>query len=229
MALAEELADTIRPVALARERCLPVLPALTTLLPETGLQRGSVVATQGPAATSLAFALAAGPSGSGSWTAAVGLPALGLRAAGELGVALHRFALVPSPEPSAWATVVAALVDAFDVVVARPDRRARAADARRLTARARERGAVLVLLGPLGRWCEGPDLRLTVQAARWEGLGEGHGHLRARRLTVEASGRRSASRPRRADLWLPGHDHPLEVCASDRPDGGQMHTLRVVS
>jgi hypothetical protein len=226
VALAEELADTVRPVALARERQLPVLPGLESLLPEAGLRRGSVVAAQGRGATSLALALAAGPSSSGSWTAAVGLPALGLRAAGELGVALHRLALVPDPDPATWATVVAALVDAFDVVLARPDRRARPSDGRRLTARARERGAVLVLLGPLGKWLEGPDLRLTVAGSAWEGLGDGHGHLRARRLTVEATGRRHASRPRRADLWLPGPSggvHPVAVLeAAQAPAGAAL-------
>src|SRR5690606_31025415 len=48
------------------------------------------------------------------------------------------------------------------------------------------------------------ELSLTVVATAWEGLGRGHGHLRARRATVEAGGRRGADRPRRAELWLPG-------------------------
>lgn len=170
------------------------------------MQRGSVVSVVGPAgsgATSLALALVAGPSASGSWVAAVGLPWLGLPAAAEAGVNLGRLALVPAPEPAAWAGVVAALVDAFDVVLLRPERRARPADARRLTARARERGAVLVLLGPTGGWREGPDVVLRIDRTRWEGLGDGHGRLRSRRVRVEATGRRRAARPRTADLSLP--------------------------
>jgi hypothetical protein len=183
-----------------------VVEALEPLLGEAGLQRGSVVSVVGPAgsgATSLALALVAGPSASGSWVAAVGLPWLGLPAAVEAGVNLGRLALVPAPEPAAWAGVVAALVDAFDVVLLRPERRARPADARRLAARARERGAVLVLLGPPGGWHEGPDVVLRIDRTRWEGLGDGHGRLRARRVRVEATGRRRAARPRTADLDLP--------------------------
>jgi hypothetical protein len=45
---------------------------------------------------------------------------------------------------------------------------------------------------------------MSVVATTWEGLGRGHGHLRARRATVEAGGRRGFARPRRAELWLPG-------------------------
>ena len=37
----------------------------------------------------------------------------------------------------------------------------------------------------------------------WEGVEHGAGHLRGRRVTVVASGRR-IPRPRRAELWLPG-------------------------
>lgn len=201
-----DLVERTRPVSRADERCLPVSERLEPLLAGTGLQRGSVVAVRGApgsGATSLALALVAGPSASGSWVAAVGLPWLGLRAAAEAGVHLGRLALVPAPEPTAWANVVAALVDALDVVVVRPDRLARPTDARRLTARARERGAVLVLLGPPGRWQEGPDLVLEVTRSRWEGLGDGHGRLRRRQVVVEAGGRRRASRPRTVELTLP--------------------------
>ena len=70
-------------------------------------------------ATSLALALAAGASQAGSWVAAVGLGSLGLVAAAELGVALDRLVLVADPgrERTGWASVVAALVDGFDVVL----------------------------------------------------------------------------------------------------------------
>jgi hypothetical protein len=90
----------------------------------------------------------------------------------------------------------------------------RAADGRRLVARTRERGAVLVQVGgarPTGDlWPEGADVALRVVQATWEGLGEGHGHLRARRVTVEAGGRREAARTRRAELWLPSADGTVE-------------------
>jgi hypothetical protein len=160
--------------------------------------------------TSLALAVAAGPSGAGSWVAAIGVPSLGLAAAAGFGVDLGRLVLVTDPPPESWGTVVATMLDAFDVVIARPvGRRVPAGEGRRLAARARERGAVLVRLGD--GWPEAADTTLTVVATEWEGLGLGHGHLRARRATVEAGGRRAADRPRRLDLWLPGPGGALAV------------------
>lgn len=217
-----EMNERMRPVTLAEQRCLPVVEALEPLLVGAGLQRGSVVSVGGPpgaGATSLALALVAGPSAAGSWVAAVGLPWLGLPAAAEAGVHLGRLALVPAPGPASWAGVVAALVDAFDVVLLCPERRARPNDARRLAARARERGAVLVLLGPPGGWREGPDVVLRVTRSRWEGLGDGHGHLRSREVRVEATGRRRAARPRTADLSLPAGD-PAPTRRIQSAEGG---------
>jgi hypothetical protein len=194
----QEVAARARPVALAREHVLPVLEPLQPLLPD-GLRRGSTVAVGD--ATSLALAVVAGPSAAGSWSAAVGVSNLGLAAAAELGIALDRFVVVADPPRDAWATVAATLVDALDVVLVRARHRVAGGDARRLVARARERGAVLVVLGD--GWPEAPDLRVRITQAEWHGIGEGHGHLRARRITVEADGRRAAARPRRAELWLP--------------------------
>jgi hypothetical protein len=209
------LAERLRPVTLARERGLALLPALEPVVPGGVLRRGSVVGVssppgQGGGATSLALALAAGPSAAGSWVAAVGFPSLGLAAAAELGVAFERLVVVAPPDPGSWATVVAALVDGFDVVLVRAGRSLRPGDARRLVARARERGTVLV---PVGEWrADAPDVSLVVTSSRWEGLGDGHGHLRARRVTIEVGGRREAARQRTVELWLPdGGGHVAEV------------------
>jgi hypothetical protein len=204
-ALLVQVAGQVRPVALAGERLLPVLPPLRSLLPEGGLRRGSVVAVVG--STSLTLALAAAASAAGSWCAAVavGRPPLGPRAAAELGVVLERFPLVAAAPGSArggWSWAVAALHEAVDVVVAWPPPRLRPADARRLAARARERGSVLVVAGG-ERWPEAIDVRLTMAASIWEGLDEGHGRLLARRVEVVATGRGAAARERRAALWLP--------------------------
>lgn len=143
---------------LAGERLLPVVPALESLFPGGGLRRGSTVAVTG--STSLALAVMAGPSAAGSWCAVVGLPALGLVAAAEMGVALDRLALVPAPGPE-WPAVVAALLDALDVVMVGAGPWVRPADSRRLVARARERGAVLLVVGG---W-DGADVRLSVAGA----------------------------------------------------------------
>lgn len=213
-----ELASRVRPTDLASDRRLPVLPALGGLLPAAGLRRGTAVAVDArpgvAGATSLALALAAGASQAGSWVAAVGLGSLGLVAAAEMGVGFERLALVADPGRrwKGWASVVAALVDGFDVVLVGGGRhgdgaRSRGglppADARRLVARVRERGTVLVVVGGDLPGQRSP-LRLTVASSRWEGLGAGWGHLRGRRVTVEAGGRGASARGRRGELWLPG-------------------------
>ena len=208
-----ELTARARPAALAGDRTLPVVPGLASLLPE-GLRRGSTLSVGGPGATSLALALLAGPSGTGSWCAVVGMPDLGPAAAAELGVDLGRLGLVPEPGER-WAAVAAALVDAVDVVLLGPRVPVRHSDARRLAARARRQGSVLVVAGRSGG--EPCDVDLVTAAVAWEGLGPGHGHLTARQVEATVGGRRGASRPRRARLWLPGPDGgvaPVEPAAA---------------
>jgi hypothetical protein len=211
---------------MAGERLLPVLPVLKPLFPVGGLKRGYVVSVGG--STSLALSLLAAASAEGSWCAGVGLPSLGLAAAAELGVVLERFPLVPSPGRTSgaggWGWVVAALVDAFDVVLAHPPAHVKAADARRLTARARERGAVLVVSG--GGWPEPAEVQLTVASTAWEGIGQGHGRLRGRLVEVVAGGRGAAARERRLSLWLP---HPDGGLREEVVDERRTHARRVVS
>lgn len=209
------VAEQARPLALAGERILPVLPTLEGLLPEAGLRRGSTVEVDGAAgAGTLALALGAAATAAGSWAAAVGMASLGLLAAAELGMVLDRLVVVPCPPPAAWARVVATLAGAVDLVYARPPRVA-GGDARRLVARVRERGAVLVVVptrpwdrgaGP-GGWPLSPDVALTVASSSWSGVAsQGAGRLAARRVEVLAGGRGSAAHPRRVALWLPGPD-----------------------
>lgn len=208
-----EVGERARPVTLAGQQLLPVLAPLEPLLPAGGLRRGTTVAVEGaPGATSLALALGAAASVAGAWVAAVGLPSLGLSAAAELGVALERVVVVTSPPAQAWATVVAALVDAVELVWVGLPRRVAAGDARRLAARARERGCVLVPLAARGAaatagagWPQAVDVRLVVASPTWAGpVGDGAGRLEARRVEVVATGRGAASRERRVPLWLPG-------------------------
>ncbi|MDQ1395577.1 MAG: hypothetical protein QOG64_836, partial [Acidimicrobiaceae bacterium] len=193
----EEIATRTRPVALAGDERLPVLAPLADLFPGGALRRGTTVTVTG--SSSLLLALLAGPSQAGSWAAVVGRPDLGMAAAAEHGVALERLALVPYPGAQ-WATVASALLDALDVVVLSPPGRMRPGDARRLAAKARERGSVLV---PLTGWTEAADVRLAVASSQWQGLGQGHGRLTACRVEVVVSGRGAAARERRIPLWLP--------------------------
>ena len=132
--------------------------------------------------------------GWGSWAC----PRSGWTAAAELGVDLSRLVLVAPPSPGEWATVAATLVDAFDVVLAGPPRRGAVGMARRLQAAVRERGAVLCTVRASGG--TEPDLTLTATTVGWEGLEPGAGHLQARRVVVQATGRRAAAQPRRATL-----------------------------
>ena len=189
------VAARANPFVAAGDRRLPVGGVLGELLPAGGVQRGSTVAVQGLAgsgSTTVAFALAAAATASGEWAAVVDPAAspwtLGARAAAEAGVDLERLAVVPRVPADRWGAVVAALLDGVTVVVAAVPPRVRLGDARRLVARARERGAVLVAFGA---WPVEAAVRVHTGAGGWHGLDAGSGLLETRELNVhvEAKGR----------------------------------------
>jgi len=186
---------------------LPVHPALTRLFPDGMLRRGSVLGITGRrGSVALLLALISQPTTEGSWAAIVGIPALGIEAASALGVPLDHLVLVPDPG-GRWPEVVGVLLDAVDLVAIGLPSTCRAADARRLAARARERRSVLAVVTPPKlqtlRWPEPIDLQLQVTSAIWDGLAVGDGVLRRRQVVVQSSGRRSAGRERTVQLWLP--------------------------
>ena len=182
-----EAGEVSRPVVHAGERALPVPGELGELIP--ALRRGSVVAVEGETgagATSVALRLAAAATAAGEWVAAVELHgSLGGLAAAEAGVALERFAVARRVPPTRWAAVVAALLDGIGLVLAEIPPSARAGDARRLAARARERGVVLV---GVGAWPAEAALRVRAEGSQWRGLGRGTGLLAARELGVRVEG-----------------------------------------
>lgn len=196
------VADLVRPVATLARRSVPPLPVLAPLgpvLPE-GLRRGSTVAVT--RSISLLLALLGGPSAAGAWCAMVGLPPISAEAAAEYGIELSRLAIVPTPGPG-WLTAVGALLDAVDIVVVRPPVRISDGDLRRLGARVRGRDAVLVpYLAGRARWPRA-DVELDLVAEQWSGVGAGRGRLHGRKVTVTATGRGQAARPRSATCWLP--------------------------
>jgi hypothetical protein len=198
------LEQRVRPVALAGERTLAVDAALAPLLPDGALRRGTIVACQGVAAASLALALVAEASRRGSWVGLVGLPALGIAAATELGVATERLVRI-EPAAGQRLAALAALVDGVDVVLT-TGVGVRPGDARRLSARLLSKGALLVVVGAVGGFV--PDLECRVVATRWHGLQRGHGRLAARHVTIESAGRR-AGRPRQVQVWLPAEGGAL--------------------
>jgi hypothetical protein len=168
---------------------LPMLSPLDTLLPQGGLPRGSVVSLQpeegATGLTSLLFTLLAGPSK--PWSALVGFGDLGLAAAAELGVDLTRLVLVPDPGVDVL-QILSVLIDGVDVIAVSVPKGPIGSPSRQrvLAGRLRQRGAVLLAVGP---W-PGADLSLTVATAGWRGLGAGHGRLRDRELVVRLAGRR---------------------------------------
>jgi hypothetical protein len=212
---------------------LPVPDGLAELMPD-GLRRGSTIEVSG--SVSLLLALLGGPSQQGAWTALVGMPSINAEAAAEAGVDLSRLAIIGPPEgnwtPGSWTTAVGALLDAVDVVVARPGAvrpgggtsqpspgrhgaaRNGAArngavrngvsdgDARRLTSRARNKDALLVLFGEHAEVWPGVQLRLSAERSGWTGIGNGYGRLVRRQLTVSATGRGRSARTRTGELWL---------------------------
>lgn len=196
------LAGRVRPTAASRTRLLPVHPPLVPLLPDGGLRRGSVVHCAGEGALSLVLAVVGGPSAAGSWCGTVGVDDLGALAAAGYGVDLHRLAVVHAA-PAQWAPVAGRLLDGLDVVVVQPPGRARPPAARQLVARARQRGAALLVLGSSSCWPAPIDVLLRVGGPRWRGLDRGAGHLGPRRVVVEARGRGVADRPVCRELWLP--------------------------
>lgn len=219
------LAERTRPVSSSQTRLLPVLPPLVGLFPDGSLRRGSTIVVTGLAVAggpdgsaggsiSVALALLAAASGAGSWCALVGLPGLGAVAAHDIGIDLARLAVVPRPG-AAWAEVTATLIDGVDLVVLCPPFSPRPAMARRLAARVRERRAILVVVPGRYGWPEHPDVHLSVSAMHWDGVGTGDGYLYRRRMTVTATGRRSAVRPRHHYLWIPSTTGAVADAAGD--------------
>src|SRR5579859_1899932 len=197
---------------------LPVLPALSDLLPHGALQRGSVVSA-GPWSL-LCLALAAGPVASGAWCAAVGIPEFGVVAAADAGLDPARLLLAPDPGPG-WPQVVASLLDGCDLVVLRPPERPSAQVRRKLEAAVRRYGAVLLVAGD---W-EGAQVRLRIATGEWTGIGSGHGRLRGRRVQVVADGRGGLSRSQARWLWLPGPDGSVTTAADPSYRGAGVHGM----
>jgi len=205
------------PAVMAHERLLPVHPVLASVFGvrpgDPGLVRGHTVVCSGSAAMSCALALMAAPTQAGSWVGVVGLPAIGVGAAAELGVVLSRTVFVADAHgvSTDTAAVLSALVDGVEVLVL--SRRVAGGVSpgvmRKLHTRLQNRGGVLVLVGDPGS--VSVDVRLEATARQWHGLGEGAGHLQRRRVTIELDARRRG-RPARTDVWLPDHRGGLSVC-----------------
>ena len=135
------------------------------------------------------------------------MPWLGVEAVAELGVPLERLVRIDPGAltgsfSAAWADLVAAVLDGFELVVTRIPRRLNGRVLRRVLGPGAGPGVgVLIAVGEPGPLV--PDIALEASTPVWEGVADGWGHLCGRRVTVAATGRR-VPRPRRAELWLPG-------------------------
>jgi len=200
----ERVARDVCPATLAGDRRLLVADPLGGLLPDGGLRRGSVITLAGAmGVTSVLLPLLAAATATGEWAAVVEPGAtLGGAAVGEAGVVLERCAIARRVPNNRWAVVVAALLEGAALVAAWVPPGVRLGDARRLTARARERGAVLVALESVPGvrsvpWPGEAALRLHVHAGPWRFVGNGdpasgHGLLSERDLQVRVEGRGAA-------------------------------------
>lgn len=200
-------------------RTIPTHPALGDLLPEGGLREGAVYSVDRSAL--LLLALLAPPSIAGAWCGVVGMPDLGLEAARDVGVELDRLVLIPRPGEH-WMTVTATLADLMGVVALRPPAQANESTLSRLSARLRQHGTTLLVQGP---WPHS-EAMISVDSPRWHGIGDGHGRLGARDVTVTVTSR-AWGRPRSARLWLPGDEVPLARVAGAPPAAaGLTESLR---
>lgn len=182
------IAGQVRPTVLARDRTLSIPGPLGDVLPD-GLARGSVLVVEGhvgAGATSVALSLCAAATAIGEWAAVVDLHGTwGGEAVAELGAASERIAVIRRVPPDRWATTVSVLLDGMSVVVADVPRHVRAGEARRLVARARERGVALVpVIWSPGQWPATASRRLHADGRSWPGLEVGCGLLAARPPTV---------------------------------------------
>lgn len=186
----------------------PVPAPLAGLFPSRGLRPGAAYTLSD--SPSLMLALAGEISRSGSWCAFVGMPDLSMQAAESHGVAVDRLALIPSPGVR-WLSAVSSAAEVFPLVAVRAPRAAAPAEAARLSARLRDRGSTLLVLGA---W-PGAELSLSLSEPEWRGIGTGHGLIASRAVTIAAAGRALPS-ARRVRVLLPGPSGAVEEVPTAR-------------
>lgn len=161
---------------------LPVHPILAPAFPG-GLRRGGIYHLTG--SLTIALGLIAGASDAGGWAGVVGIPDLGIEAAADWGIDLDRLILLPTGGKD-WTQVIAALIEAVDLVIAPTPPRLAPAELNRLTARLRDRRATVVVLG---RWPAGSLAHVHAHTERWDGIGGGRGYLTRRHLRLDITER----------------------------------------
>ncbi|GAA0995213.1 hypothetical protein GCM10009563_13620 [Subtercola frigoramans] len=206
-----ELQERIRQMQSTKleTRSLNTSPAFASLLPGGALKAGAAYSVEGSHA--LVMALMTGPSAAGAWCGVIGLPDFGAEAASRSGIDLERLVLVPHPGEQ-WLAVASAVIDVVTVVVTVTPPRLSDSVVARLTARIRQREATLIVLGG---WPQS-EATLRITASQWGGIGQGHGHLASRQVTVSSAGRAFRGQKRTARLWLPDSSEQVRVAEQGR-------------
>jgi hypothetical protein len=225
--LAAAFSRQITPVV-AGDDLVPLLSPLQQALGVDGLRRGSTVllgGEEGSGATSLALALLAKATTAGMWCSIVGPPDLGLVGAVELGVDLERLVVVAAPRLRA-ATAIGALVEGCDVVLLRLPLAMTRTEMLRLSARARQRRVLVVLLSdPRSRavaWPEAPDITVQIRSSVFYGIESGSGRIAGRRVEIETMHRRSGGLQAPVALWLPAVTGELRLVDESEMDEGDL-------
>jgi len=137
----------------------------------------------------------------GSWVATVNLYSLGLMSAREHGVALQRLLCVDAgSQATTWTPVVGACVDGLDVVVIHAPQ-CSLHDARRIEARLKAQGSVLIIVGDPGVFS--PAVVLSSHTTRWDFST----HASRREVDVVATGRRVHGRDHCALVFASSDQH----------------------
>lgn len=244
----KQMVERVRPVSLASEQLLPLAPVLANMF-GSGLRRGSTVLLKGGSgATSLALATCAAATANGLWLGCLNAQSLGWAAAHELGVDLNNVVTVTVPGRDLVAAC-GAMVDVFDMVLFDTARGVSVGEARKLAARARERGCVLLLTddrrrsiragstatgssrGDSAGWPEPTDVVIDVAETSWAGLGSGHGRLREGHMQVDVTGRRGFSAARSTQIQLVGGAGHVagEVDGVDQPERAERASRQVIA
>ncbi|NLG55290.1 MAG: hypothetical protein GX542_06530 [Rhodococcus sp.] len=161
----------------------------------------------------------------GGQVAIVGHPQFGLLAAVEMGAKLERIALIPHPGPDPI-EIAAVLLDGMDLVVLGLSGTAVSLSrARAVQARARNKGATLLVTG--GSW-DGTEVWLDAQVGHYRGVvargaDRSIGRLCTYRLRASARGRSFQPRTTEFDVcWV---NNQVEwVAASESADAARTDT-----
>lgn len=194
---------TLSRAVLKRDRMLPVAPGVAAALRAVGLSgglpRGSVCCITGPFRVSCTIASLARASASGPWVAWCSSSAPNCRALVDAGWYLERFVWV---DPAArWAECMGAAIGQFEIVVTQLPRGVPARDVTHVSAVARRRDGVLVVLADHLHASLSADIVFDAGDSEWSTAGSGF--LASQEMSVTLRGRRVAQ-PHVFSLMLGG-------------------------